>query len=134
MSFVVVPGHPGPAATPDPGWVCGPRFQSQGPVSECRGSWRLLLAWSGPALHQLTSQRLCWGPDHSGGPEPGGQEAPGAHFSLCLDPQLFEIRPVWSRNAVKANISIHPDKLKVLLPFMAYYMVSASPWFPPESP
>lgn len=44
-----------------------------------------------------------------------------------LTPQLFEIRPIWSRNAVKANISIHPDKLKVLLPFMAYYMVSACP-------
>lgn len=43
--------------------------------------------------------------------------------------QLFEARPVWSRNAVKANISIHPDKLKVLLPYLAYYMVSegASP-------
>lgn len=41
-------------------------------------------------------------------------------------PQLFDIRPIWSRNAVKANISVHPDKLKVLLPFMAYYMVSGS--------
>ncbi|XP_044120530.1 general transcription factor 3C polypeptide 5 isoform X3 [Neovison vison] len=41
--------------------------------------------------------------------------------------RLFEIRPVWSRNAVKANISIHPDKLKVLLPFMAYYMITG-PW------
>lgn len=45
----------------------------------------------------------------------------------ALTPQLFEIRPIWSRNAVKANISVHPDKLKVLLPFMAYYMVSACP-------
>lgn len=45
----------------------------------------------------------------------------------ALTLQLFEIRPIWSRNAVKANISIHPDKLKVLLPFMAYYMVSAHP-------
>lgn len=44
----------------------------------------------------------------------------------CL-PQLFNIRPIWSRNAVKANISVHPDKLKVLLPFMAYYMVSIFP-------
>ncbi|KAB1279593.1 General transcription factor 3C polypeptide 5 [Camelus dromedarius] len=43
--------------------------------------------------------------------------------------KLFEIRPIWSRNAVKANISVHPDKLKVLLPFMAYYMVSITgPW------
>ncbi|XP_016045790.1 general transcription factor 3C polypeptide 5 [Erinaceus europaeus] len=40
---------------------------------------------------------------------------------------LFEIRPIWSRNAVKANLSIHPDKLKVLLPFMAYYMITG-PW------
>ena len=50
-----------------------------------------------------------------------------AHRSFCLDPQLFEIRPIWSRNAVKANISIHPDKLNVLLPFMAYYLVSVCP-------
>lgn len=41
--------------------------------------------------------------------------------------KLFEIRPIWSRNAVKANISVHPDKLKVLLPFMAYYMITG-PW------
>ncbi|XP_006894495.1 PREDICTED: general transcription factor 3C polypeptide 5-like [Elephantulus edwardii] len=41
--------------------------------------------------------------------------------------KLFEIRPIWSRSAVKANISIHPDKLKVLLPFMAYYMITG-PW------
>eukprot|EP00061_Rhincodon_typus_P014926 g42313.t1 len=38
--------------------------------------------------------------------------------------RLFEIRPIWSRNAVKSNIDIHPDKLKLLLPFVAYYMVS----------
>lgn len=47
--------------------------------------------------------------------------------ALTPPPQLFDIRPIWSRNAVKANISIHPDKLKVLLPFMAYYMVSICP-------
>ncbi|XP_070374552.1 general transcription factor 3C polypeptide 5 isoform X1 [Equus asinus] len=41
--------------------------------------------------------------------------------------KLFDIRPIWSRNAVKANISVHPDKLKVLLPFMAYYMITG-PW------
>ncbi|XP_021546901.1 general transcription factor 3C polypeptide 5 isoform X2 [Neomonachus schauinslandi] len=41
--------------------------------------------------------------------------------------KLFEIRPIWSRNAVKANISVHPDKLKVLLPFVAYYMITG-PW------
>nr|XP_019584487.1 PREDICTED: general transcription factor 3C polypeptide 5 isoform X2 [Rhinolophus sinicus] len=44
-----------------------------------------------------------------------------------LDRKLFNIRPIWSRNAVKANISVHPDKLKVLLPFMAYYMITG-PW------
>ncbi|XP_053414968.1 general transcription factor 3C polypeptide 5 isoform X1 [Nycticebus coucang] len=41
--------------------------------------------------------------------------------------KLFDIRPVWSRNAVKANISVHPDKLKVLLPYLAYYMITG-PW------
>ncbi|CAI5794138.1 Hypothetical predicted protein [Podarcis lilfordi] len=41
--------------------------------------------------------------------------------------KLFEVRPVWSRNAVKANISIHPDKLKFLLPYLAYYMLTG-PW------
>ncbi|XP_066896497.1 general transcription factor 3C polypeptide 5 isoform X4 [Kogia breviceps] len=41
--------------------------------------------------------------------------------------KLFQIRPIWSRNAVKANISVHPDKLKVLLPFVAYYMITG-PW------
>ncbi|NXG91556.1 TF3C5 factor, partial [Stercorarius parasiticus] len=40
---------------------------------------------------------------------------------------LFEVRPVWSRNAVKANISVHPDKLKRLLPYLAYYMLTG-PW------
>lgn len=37
---------------------------------------------------------------------------------------MFESRPIWSRNAVKANINIQPDKLKLLLPVVAYYMVS----------
>ncbi|XP_030063619.1 general transcription factor 3C polypeptide 5 isoform X1 [Microcaecilia unicolor] len=41
--------------------------------------------------------------------------------------QLFDARPVWSRNALKANVSIHPDKLKLLLPYMAYYMLTG-PW------
>ncbi|XP_026543084.1 general transcription factor 3C polypeptide 5 [Notechis scutatus] len=41
--------------------------------------------------------------------------------------KLFELRPVWSRNAVKANISVHPDKLKLLLPYLAYYMLTG-PW------
>lgn len=41
--------------------------------------------------------------------------------------KLFERRPVWSRNAVKANVDIHPEKLKLLLPYLAYYMVTG-PW------
>ncbi|KAM9820490.1 general transcription factor 3C polypeptide 5 [Neosynchiropus ocellatus] len=41
--------------------------------------------------------------------------------------QMFESRPIWSRNAVKANINIHPEKLKLLLPVVAYYMVTG-PW------
>ncbi|EPQ17577.1 General transcription factor 3C polypeptide 5 [Myotis brandtii] len=56
---------------------------------------------------------------------------------LCTNPmdrkveeelrKLFDIRPIWSRNAVRAKMSVHPDKLKVLLPFMAYYMITG-PW------
>lgn len=53
-----------------------------------------------------------------------GLEAAVALSPAFDPPQLFEIRPIWSRNAVKANISIHPDKLKILLPLIAYYMVS----------
>ncbi|XP_055009385.1 general transcription factor 3C polypeptide 5 isoform X2 [Boleophthalmus pectinirostris] len=41
--------------------------------------------------------------------------------------EMFERRPIWSRNAVKANIDVHPDKLKLLLPLVAYYMVTG-PW------
>ncbi|XP_067825608.1 general transcription factor 3C polypeptide 5 isoform X1 [Heptranchias perlo] len=41
--------------------------------------------------------------------------------------RLFEIRHIWSRNAVKSNIDVHPDKLKLLLPFVAYYMLTG-PW------
>ncbi|XP_075434901.1 general transcription factor 3C polypeptide 5 isoform X3 [Ascaphus truei] len=41
--------------------------------------------------------------------------------------RLFSVRPVWSRNAIKANISIHPEKLKLLLPCVAYYMLTG-PW------
>ncbi|KAM9793296.1 general transcription factor 3C polypeptide 5 isoform 2-T2 [Syngnathus typhle] len=40
---------------------------------------------------------------------------------------MFESRPIWSRNAVKANLNIHPEKLKRLLPVVAYYMVTG-PW------
>ncbi|KAJ8286299.1 hypothetical protein GJAV_G00036870 [Gymnothorax javanicus] len=56
---------------------------------------------------------------------------------LCIHPsddrleedikQMFERRPIWSRNAVKANLDIQPDKLKLLLPFVAYYMLTG-PW------
>ncbi|XP_012685532.2 general transcription factor 3C polypeptide 5 [Clupea harengus] len=41
--------------------------------------------------------------------------------------KLFERRPIWSRNAVKANMDVHPEKLKLLLPFVAYYMLTG-PW------
>ncbi|XP_043914764.1 general transcription factor 3C polypeptide 5 [Protopterus annectens] len=41
--------------------------------------------------------------------------------------KLFEARPVWSKNAIKANVDTHPDKLKWLLPCMAYYMITG-PW------
>lgn len=41
--------------------------------------------------------------------------------------KLFESRPIWSRNAVKANLDIHPEKLKLLLPVIAYYTVTG-PW------
>uniref|UniRef100_A0A3Q3WKG6 Uncharacterized protein n=1 Tax=Mola mola TaxID=94237 RepID=A0A3Q3WKG6_MOLML len=41
--------------------------------------------------------------------------------------KMFESRPIWSRNAVKANINLQPDKLKLLLPVVAYYMVTG-PW------
>ncbi|XP_037548560.1 general transcription factor 3C polypeptide 5 [Nematolebias whitei] len=40
---------------------------------------------------------------------------------------MFESRPIWSRNALKANLNIHPEKLKLLLPVYAYYMVTG-PW------
>ncbi|XP_035628124.1 general transcription factor 3C polypeptide 5-like isoform X1 [Oncorhynchus keta] len=41
--------------------------------------------------------------------------------------EMFESRPIWSGYAVKANLDLHPDKLKLLLPIMAYYMVTG-PW------
>ncbi|XP_055730437.1 general transcription factor 3C polypeptide 5-like [Salvelinus fontinalis] len=40
---------------------------------------------------------------------------------------MFESWPIWSRNSVKANLDIHPYKLKLLLPIVAYYMVTG-PW------
>uniref|UniRef100_A0A3B5LRX7 General transcription factor IIIC, polypeptide 5 n=1 Tax=Xiphophorus couchianus TaxID=32473 RepID=A0A3B5LRX7_9TELE len=41
--------------------------------------------------------------------------------------KMFESRPIWSRNALKANLDLHPEKLKLLLPVYAYYMVTG-PW------
>uniref|UniRef100_A0A673LPV2 General transcription factor IIIC, polypeptide 5 n=1 Tax=Sinocyclocheilus rhinocerous TaxID=307959 RepID=A0A673LPV2_9TELE len=41
--------------------------------------------------------------------------------------QFFEKRPIWSRNSVKTNINIHPEKMKHLLPYVAYYMLTG-PW------
>ncbi|XP_069093233.1 general transcription factor 3C polypeptide 5 [Pleurodeles waltl] len=41
--------------------------------------------------------------------------------------QLFEVRPIWSRNALKSNIGINPEKLKLMLPCVAYYMLTG-PW------
>ncbi|XP_024119003.1 general transcription factor 3C polypeptide 5 [Oryzias melastigma] len=41
--------------------------------------------------------------------------------------KMFESRPIWSKNAVRANINVHPEKLKLLLPLFAYYMVTG-PW------
>ncbi|XP_053328382.1 general transcription factor 3C polypeptide 5 [Spea bombifrons] len=41
--------------------------------------------------------------------------------------RLFDVRPIWSRSAIKANVNVHPDKLKLLLPYVAYYMLTG-PW------
>lgn len=41
--------------------------------------------------------------------------------------ELFERRPIWSRNGIKANVSFHPEKMKHLLPYVAYYMLTG-PW------
>ncbi|XP_002738728.1 general transcription factor 3C polypeptide 5-like [Saccoglossus kowalevskii] len=41
--------------------------------------------------------------------------------------ELFKKRPVWSKNALKSHIDIHIEKLKVLLPVVAYYFVTG-PW------
>uniref|UniRef100_A0A674A666 Ral transcription factor IIIC subunit 5 n=1 Tax=Salmo trutta TaxID=8032 RepID=A0A674A666_SALTR len=44
--------------------------------------------------------------------------------------EMFESLPIWSRYAVKANLDIHPDKLKLLLPIVAYYMSTEQPIVP----
>ncbi|XP_061427648.1 general transcription factor 3C polypeptide 5 [Lethenteron reissneri] len=41
--------------------------------------------------------------------------------------KLFQERPVWSKNAIKAKLNLHPEKLKVLLPTVAYYTLTG-PW------
>uniref|UniRef100_UPI00358EBF40 general transcription factor 3C polypeptide 5-like n=1 Tax=Myxine glutinosa TaxID=7769 RepID=UPI00358EBF40 len=41
--------------------------------------------------------------------------------------QLFAERPVWSKKALCVHISLHLDKLKLLLPVLAYYMLTG-PW------
>lgn len=66
------------------------------------------------------------------GPDPAGALGLAGKLPILLSAsvltlQLFDIRPIWSRNALKANISVHPDKLKILLPFVAYYMVRVRP-------
>ncbi|KAM4532968.1 general transcription factor 3C polypeptide 5 isoform 1-T1 [Fundulus diaphanus] len=66
------------------------------------------------------------------------QEAARVNWDrLCLTKQdqdaeekvkkMFESRPIWSGNAVKANLDVHREKLKLLLPVYAYYMVTG-PW------
>lgn len=93
---------------------------------------RLLPAGSAPAVPRLLSGRVLGGQTIWGawGRWAGSCLCSPQPLSRPLPHQLFEIRPIWSRNAVKANISVHPDKLKVLLPFMAYYMVSVWPAAP----
>ena len=41
--------------------------------------------------------------------------------------RLFEERPIWSKNAIKCKLEIAPDKLKLMLPVVAYYFLTG-PW------
>ena len=41
--------------------------------------------------------------------------------------RLFEERPIWSKNAIKCKLDIAPDKLKLMLPVVAYYFLTG-PW------
>ena len=41
--------------------------------------------------------------------------------------QLFDERPIWSKNAIKCKLDIAPDKLKLMLPVVAYYFLTG-PW------
>lgn len=96
---------------------------------EGRASARWLLQ---AAPHRLP---LLWGRTLQGALGLAGK-LPALLSASALPLQLFDIRPIWSRNALKANISVHPDKLKILLPFVAYYMVRVClppPWVPARS-
>lgn len=93
----------------------------------CPGPWSLVPAGSAPALPRLLSGRVLQGQTALQSQPAGGLLCSSQPLPCPRPPQLFDIRPIWSRNAVRAKISVHPDKLKVLLPFMAYYMVSVCP-------
>ncbi|XP_077981401.1 general transcription factor 3C polypeptide 5-like, partial [Glandiceps talaboti] len=41
--------------------------------------------------------------------------------------ELFKKRPIWSKNALKCNLDIQGEKMKILLPVFAYYCVTG-PW------
>ena len=41
--------------------------------------------------------------------------------------RLFDERPIWSKNAIKCKLEIAPDKLKLMLPVVAYYFLTG-PW------
>ena len=46
---------------------------------------------------------------------------------LGLVREKFSQRPVWSKNALTAITSIPPDRLKLILPALAYYFTNG-PW------
>ncbi|TKC51774.1 hypothetical protein EI555_013349 [Monodon monoceros] len=97
------------------------------PLEAAAQTWRKVC--TNPVDHKVEEELRKEGPL---GPDRAGSLGQAGKLRVlfsasALTLQLFEIRPIWSRNAVKANISVHPDKLKVLLPFMAYYMITG-PW------
>lgn len=49
------------------------------------------------------------------------------NISIYITFQLFEERPIWSKNALLYNSGYSIDKLKYLLPAVAYYYVTG-PW------